>query len=84
MGAFPWCLSWFQVVLYLVQCHFKFHDRLWFTYQLLANYHILWVPVDFSFGSFLGYLMCFFEEKIDEITLEKLQDFEFAVSWSVI
>jgi hypothetical protein len=38
------------------------------------------VPVDFLFGSFLGYLMCFFEEKLDEITLEKPQDFEFAVS----
>ncbi|XP_065633124.1 DNA mismatch repair protein MSH5 isoform X3 [Quercus suber] len=28
----------------------------------------------------IGYLMCFFEEKLDEITLEKLQDFEFAFS----
>ncbi|KAK6230239.1 hypothetical protein QUC31_001757 [Theobroma cacao] len=28
----------------------------------------------------IGYLMCFFEEKIDEITQEKLQDFEFAFS----
>jgi hypothetical protein len=38
------------------------------------------VLVDFLFGSFLGYLMFFFEEKLDEITLEKPQDFEFAVS----
>ncbi|KAK6229742.1 hypothetical protein SCA6_018693 [Theobroma cacao] len=28
----------------------------------------------------IGYLMCFFEEKIDEITQEKLQGFEFAFS----
>ncbi|XP_030929859.1 DNA mismatch repair protein MSH5 isoform X6 [Quercus lobata] len=28
----------------------------------------------------IGYLLCFFEEKLDEITLEKLQDFEFAFS----
>ncbi|GMY24670.1 DNA mismatch repair protein MSH5 isoform X7, partial [Fagus crenata] len=28
----------------------------------------------------IGYLMCFFEEKLDEITLEKPQDFEFAFS----
>ncbi|XWS09784.1 hypothetical protein CRYUN_Cryun39dG0019000 [Craigia yunnanensis] len=28
----------------------------------------------------IGYLMCFFEEKPDEITQEKLQDFEFAFS----
>ncbi|XP_044473613.1 DNA mismatch repair protein MSH5 isoform X2 [Mangifera indica] len=28
----------------------------------------------------IGYLMCIFEEKLDDITLEKLQDFEFAFS----
>ncbi|XVF77406.1 hypothetical protein PTKIN_Ptkin14bG0040500 [Pterospermum kingtungense] len=28
----------------------------------------------------IGYLMCFFEEKADEITQQKLQDFEFAFS----
>ncbi|GAV72902.1 MutS_V domain-containing protein/MutS_III domain-containing protein, partial [Cephalotus follicularis] len=28
----------------------------------------------------IGYLMCFFEEKLDETTLERLQDFEFAFS----
>lgn len=28
----------------------------------------------------IGYLMCIFEDKLDETTLEKLQDFEFAVS----
>ncbi|CAL5335665.1 unnamed protein product [Camellia sinensis] len=28
----------------------------------------------------IGYLMCVFEEKLDETTLEKLQDFEFAFS----
>lgn len=27
-----------------------------------------------------GYLLCIFEEKLDDNTLEKLQDFEFAVS----
>lgn len=29
--------------------------------------------------SFVGYLMCIFEENLDETTIEKLQDFEFAV-----
>lgn len=27
--------------------------------------------------------MCIFEEKLDEATLETLQDFEFAVSWGL-
>ncbi|BBH02007.1 MUTS-homologue 5 [Prunus dulcis] len=31
-------------------------------------------------GILLGYLMCIFEEKLDEATLEKVQDFEFAFS----
>lgn len=28
--------------------------------------------------------MCIFEEKLDEATLEKVQDFEFAVSWNTV
>jgi len=36
--------------------------------------------VAWHFVFMLGYLMCFFGEKLDENTLEQLQDFEFAVS----
>ncbi|KAF5949429.1 hypothetical protein HYC85_011422 [Camellia sinensis] len=36
--------------------------------------------LSYSAAGATGYLMCVFEEKLDETTLENLQDFEFAFS----
>jgi DNA mismatch repair protein MSH5 len=41
---------------------------------------MIFILLPVIFFSCLGYLMCFFGEKLDETTLEQLQDFEFAVS----
>ena len=50
------------------------------SYGLLLSSSQL-IPILYFYAcSFTGYLMCILEEKLDETTLEKVQEFEFAVS----
>lgn len=46
----------------------------------LLNSYYYFPPTFLLSYPFIGYLMCIFEEKLDEDTLMKIQDFEFAVS----
>lgn len=55
---------------------------MWIPITFLGIYNlILLYLMNAALYSFsIGYLLCIFEDKLDETTLEKLQDFEFAVS----
>lgn len=60
---------------------FLTHIYIKYLYRVTSIY---FVPIFFLFillhFPVAGYLMCIFEEKLDDTTLEQLQGFEFAVS----